>query len=68
MIRLWADPNHYVDSYISRKESRSRQLSQAALYTIASNRRLAKPRNDQPDTSPRALWKGERGSDDPNLE
>jgi len=68
VIRLWADPNHDVGSYISRKETRSRQLPQAALYPVAGNRGLAKPGNDQPDTSPRALRKAERGSDDPNLE
>jgi hypothetical protein len=68
VIRLWTNANHDIGSYISRKETRPRQLPQTAFYAVASNRRLAEPRNDQPDTSPRALWKYQRGSDDPNLE
>ena len=68
MIRLWTNPNHDIGSYISRKETRPRQFPQAALYAVASNRRLAEPRNDQPDTSSGARWKYQRGSEDPNLE
>jgi len=67
-IRLRPDPDHDVDSYIGGQEACSRQFSQAALYLVASNCGLAKPRNDQPDTSPCAHGKYERGSDDPNLE
>ena len=67
-IRFGADPDHDVSWHIEWQKSRSRQLSEAALDTVARNRRLAKPRNDQTDTRLCPGRKHERGSDDPNLE
>jgi hypothetical protein len=68
VICLRPDPDHDVGRYIDREEARSGQFPQTALHPVALDCRLAKAWYDQPDPSPRAFRKDERGSDDPNLE
>ena len=62
-IRLAACPDHKIDRRGRRQEARAHQFAQAALQSIAVDRRLRVTRYDQADAGVI-----ERGSDGPNVQ